>query len=138
MLIKGANEPSGRTHLFRLGPTPPGAPVPLVRTYENGFVETIEYQSAAEVQEIIDSVSQAREINNWRQHRTPEEDEPKGIMSARIPMTFYANWRRLWREQYRGEMLWMEFLIKMLNSREYRQFNAMPSGEIPLYEHQAR
>lgn len=137
-LILTNSAPTGSGKLFRLGPVPEGAPIPLVRVYESGHAEVIEHQSAAEVQSIIDYASGIRERNNWFQHRRPEEGEPKGMISAHFPVTLCAMWRRLWRERYRGEMGFIEFLIKMLNSREYRKFNTHPSGTIPLYSQQVR
>ena len=121
-------EPGGRTHLFNFGRNAEGAPYNIVRVYESGHIECFDIQPASDVQEIIDSVSDYREIN-----RLPHPGR-HGRLGARIPITLYIQWRELWRRVYRSYMSWAEFEARQLNKPEYRQLRAI--DEIPLFTHQ--
>lgn len=123
-------EPGGTSILLNFGRNAEGAPYNSVRVYDSGHIECFDIQPASDIQEIIDSVSDYREIN-----RTPHPGR-RAVLGARIPVTLYVNWRKMWSEVYKPYMTWQVFEAKMLNSPEFRKLRAI--DEIPVYKHQAQ
>lgn len=109
---------------FNFG-TNEGGVTNIVSIGDDGSIVAQDYQSGAVNQVILDECARLRQLTANMPAGSTANPDAQGYIAAKVPITIWTNWRRMWMSKFRGDFTWQTFLVMQLNSRKYRGFKCV-------------